>query len=257
MSAEDELASPDQERLAACQERLGYQFKSIQLLQSALTHSSGATHKLGSNERLEFLGDAILGAIVCDVLFHNFPRLLEGDLTKIKSDIVSRKSCANYTRELGLERFLMVGKGMGNPERVPRSLLADLFESLIAAIYLDGGMPAATEFVQRAVRPLVHQAAEQGSPENYKSLLQQKSQRELGTTPTYEMVAQRGPDHNKCFKISAVIGRKSYPPAWGRSKKEAQQRAACNALSELKGELIPYPADQDPLEFVNLHVPPN
>jgi ribonuclease-3 len=227
-------------QLQECQQRLAYQFQSPGLLISALTHSSGASHKLASNERLEFLGDAILGAIVCDLLFRRFPHLLEGDLTKIKSEVVSRRSCAAFTRQLALQEFLIVGKGMGSPEKVPRSLLADLFESLVAAIYLDGGMEAAREFVERAIEPMLDQAAEEGSPDNYKSILQQRTQRDRGTTPVYELLGERGPDHAKSFQICAVIGMEAFSPAWGRNKKEAEQRAACNALAELHGQPAPF-----------------
>ena len=230
MSTVTDFESQDRRRLEDCQQRLGYQFNNLELLHSALTHSSGASHKLGSNERLEFLGDAILGAVVCDQLYHQFPRLLEGDLTKIKSEIVSRRSCARFTRVLGIEQFLIVGKGMGDPSRAPVSLLADVFESVVAAIFLDGGLSAAGEFVQRCIRPLVERAAEEGSPDNYKSMLQQKTQRELSTTPTYELVDQRGPDHNKCFKIAAVIGKRNYAPCVGAQQERSsatggQQRA--------------------------------
>lgn len=231
------------ERLGTCQDQLGYRFRSPDLLVAALTHSSGAAHKLASNERLEFLGDAILGAIVCDLLFRQFPHMLEGDLTKIKSEMVSRRSCAMFTRHLGLEKYLIVGKGMGSPEKVPRSLLADLFESVVGAIYLDGGMEAATEFVERATRGMVLRAEEEGSPDNFKSMLQQRTQREMGTTPSYELVSERGPDHAKSFKIAVFIGSRAFAPAWGRNKKEAEQRAACNALAELSGQPVPFDED--------------
>ena len=111
----------------------------LSILESALTHASGADHRLASNERLEFLGDAILGHVVCELLFHQFPQFLEGDLTKIKSVVVSRQTCAKISEALGLQEFLILGKGMTTHPAVPPSVLADVFESLIAAIYLDGG----------------------------------------------------------------------------------------------------------------------
>ena len=110
----------DSGRLADCQEVLGYRFRNLTLLQEALTHASGANHRLVSNERLEFLGDAILGAIVCDLLFRKFPEYLEGDLTKIKSIVVSRRTCAKISEELGIDEFLVIGKGMGRRARRPR-----------------------------------------------------------------------------------------------------------------------------------------
>jgi ribonuclease-3 len=126
---------------------------------------------------------------------------------------------------------------------VPPSLLANVFESLIAAIYLDGGAEAARDFIERHLGPEVDLAAGGELGRNYKSLLQQLAQREHGTTPTYQLLDEKGPDHSKCFKISAQIGSRRYQAAWGRNKKEAEQRAARNALHELKGELPPYASD--------------
>jgi len=226
-----------------CQQRVGYTFSNPALLQSALTHASGALHRLASNERLEFLGDSILGAVVCDLLFHLYPGYLEGDLTKIKSVVVSRQTCAKVSEALRMDEFLVLGKGMTTQAQVPPSLLADVFESLIAAIYLDGGYAAAHEFIQRHIGPEIELAAGSDHGTNFKSLLQHIAQRESNTTPTYQLLDEKGPDHSKCFKISAQIGRNRYPPAWGRNKKEAEQRAARNALSELEGEPIPFPSD--------------
>ena len=227
----------------ACEQRIEYVFKDKALLLSALTHASGAQHRLGSNERLEFLGDAILGAVVCEVLFHQYPQYLEGDLTKIKSVVVSRTTCAKLSGELGLEECLILGKGMTTHPKVPPSLLADVFESMIAAIYLDGGHAAARQFIERFVGPEIERAATGDGGMNFKSSLQQLAQREFGLTPVYQLLDEKGPDHSKCFKISAQIGRNRYQPAWGRNKKEAEQRAARNALSEISGENAPYPCD--------------
>ncbi len=140
-------------RAVECQDVLGYRFNDLNLLQEALTHASGANHRLTSNQRLEFLGDAILGAIVCDLLFRKFPEYLEGELTKIKSIVVSRHTCAKISQDLGIDEFLVMGKGMGSRSQTPVSMLADVFESLIGAIYLDGGMEAAREFVVRHIEP--------------------------------------------------------------------------------------------------------
>jgi ribonuclease-3 len=121
--------------------------------------------------------------------------------------------------------------------------LADVFESLVAAIYLDGGDAAAREFIERHVTPEIEAAAGGDHGGNYKSMLQQIAQRDYGMTPTYQLLDEKGPDHSKCFKISAQIGRNRYHPAWGRNKKEAEQRAALNALSELTGDPVPFPTD--------------
>ena len=213
------------------------------LLLSALTHASGAEHRLASNERLEFLGDAILGAVVCEILFHQYPEYLEGDLTRIKSIVVSRQTCAKISEALGMQEFLILGKGMTTHPSVPSSLLADVFESLVAAIYLDGGDAAARRFITDAIGPEIELAAEGETGNNYKSLLQQLAQREHGTTPTYQLLDEKGPDHSKCFKVAAQVGGNRYQPAWGRNKKEAEQRAARNALSQLGGQTPPFPSD--------------
>ena len=239
----DPVAPEEEDILARCERRLGYSFNDKALLKSALTHASGAEHRLASNERLEFLGDAILGFVVCEQLFRQFPQYLEGDLTKIKSVVVSRQTCAKVSEALGLQEFLILGKGMTTHPTIPPSLLADVFESLVAAIYLDGGDKAARQFIHSYIGPEVELAAAGELGGNYKSLLQQLAQREYATTPTYHLLDEKGPDHSKCFKISAQVGKVRYQPAWGRNKKESEQRAACNALSEIKGEAAPYPSD--------------
>jgi ribonuclease III len=239
-----DVADLTESRLAVCQRRIGYQFRNPAILDAALTHASGADHRLASNERLEFLGDAILGKIVCEELFQQFPDFLEGDLTKLKSIVVSRQTCAKISQALGLREFLVLGKGMTAHPAVPQSVLSDVLESLIAAIYLDGGIDPAQEFVLANFGPEIESAAAGDTGGNYKSLLQQYSQREHGVTPTYHLLDEKGPDHSKCFKMSAQIAQDRFPPAWGRSKKESEQRAAHNALCYLRGDLLPYPSDE-------------
>ena len=226
-----------------CQRRIGYQFQDVSNLESALTHASGADHRLLSNERLEFLGDAILGAVVCELLFEQYPQYLEGDMTKVKSVVVSRQTCAKISEALGLQEFLILGKGMTTDPQVPMSVLADVFESLIAAIYLDGGHDGAREFIVKYIGPEIELVAAGDAGGNYKSLLQQLAQREEALTPIYALVDEKGPDHSKCFKIAARIGERQFLPAWGRSKKEAEQRAAHNALSQINDEPVPYPTE--------------
>ncbi len=230
-------------RIAECERRIGYVFSDKFLLQAALTHASGAEHRLASNERLEFLGDAILGAVVCEVLYHQYPQYLEGELTRIKSIVVSRQTCAKISEALGMQQLLILGKGMTTHPNVPASVLADVFESLLAAIYLDGGDRAARDFIEEFIGPEIELAAEGESGSNYKSLLQQLAQREFSSTPTYQLLDEKGPDHSKCFKIAAQVGRTRFQPAWGRNKKEAEQRAARNALSQLNQEPPPFPTD--------------
>jgi ribonuclease-3 len=217
-----------------CQRRIGHVFRDPALLVAAVTHASGAKHRLASNERLEFLGDAVLGFLVCERLFQTFPESLEGDLTRIKSVVVSRETCSRLSEGLGLADFLIVGKGLAFNRPVPASVLSDLFESIVAAIYLDGGMDAVRPFVDRLLGPEIDKVVSGELGSNHKSLLQQLAQRDFGLTPTYEVLAEEGPDHSKSFHVSAQIGTRRYPPAWGRNKKEAEQRAASNALVDLQ-----------------------
>src|SRR6478672_8396249 len=146
--------------LDECQEAIGYRFLKPELLRAALTHTSGANTRAASNERLEFLGDSVLGLVTCEQLFLRFPDYQEGDLTKIKSVVVSRRTCARISRLLNLGDFLFLGKGMNIHTAVPASLLADVYESLVAAIYLDGGLEAAKTFILQHVGPEIESVAE-------------------------------------------------------------------------------------------------
>ena len=226
-----------------CQEAIGYRFQNPSLLRGALTHASGADTRLSSNERLEFLGDAVLGLVTCEQLFHLFPDYQEGELTKIKSVVVSRRTCARISRALRLGDFLFMGKGMGSDVSIPSNIQADVYESLVAAIYLDGGLEDARRFILRHLGPEIEEVAEGAHGGNFKSLLQQVGQREFGETPQYKLLDEKGPDHSKCFKIAAQIGRHTYAGAWGRNKKEAEQKAAMNALAQINGDPIPFEAD--------------
>jgi ribonuclease-3 len=142
-----------------------------------------------------------------------------------------------------MQDFLILGKGMTTHPSIPSSVLADVFESVVAGIYLDGGSQAAREFLERHILPEIELAAGGVLGSNYKSMLQQLAQREHGTTPVYQLLDEKGPDHSKCFNIAAQVGGNRYQPAWGRNKKEAEQRAARNALNELTGK-PPRPPEQ-------------
>lgn len=237
--------SKEAEILEDCQHTIGYQFKRPELLRAALTHTSGADTRLASNERMEFLGDAVLGLITCEQLYLRFPEYQEGDLTKVKSAVVSRRTCARISKLLNLGDFLFLGKGMNLHTHLtmPANLLADVYESLVGAIYLDGGIDAAKKFVLLHVGPEIEAVAEAAHAGNFKSLLQQVAQREFNATPMYPLLDEKGPDHSKCFKVAAVLGRQHFPAAWGRNKKEAEQKAAMNALAAINGEEIPFPSD--------------
>ena len=230
----------EQQKVEICQDRIGYRFINPELLKSALTHASGAVNRLASNERMEFLGDSVLGFTICEWLFKQHVEYLEGELTQIKSAVVSRRVCARISRDLGLEECLILGKGMQLANGVPKSLLSDVYEAIIAAVYLDGGFDAAREFILRSVHEELQQAVIGHSIGNYKSALQQLSQRDFGSAPVYRLLSESGPDHSKMFQISAEIKNRKFTPAWGRTKKDAEQRAAGNALAELQGEPPPY-----------------
>ena len=206
------------------------------------THRAADTRQ-ASNERLEFLGDSVLGLVTCEQLFVRFPTYQEGDLTKVKSAVVSRQTCARISKLLNLGDYLFLGKGMNVYSSVPSNLLADVFESLVAAIYLDGGLDVAKTFILKYLDPEIEQVAEEAHAGNYKSLLQQVAQREFNATPQYHLLDEKGPEHSKCFKIAALIGRFHYPAAWGRNKKEAEQKAAMNALAQIGGEPIPFKSE--------------
>ncbi len=219
--------------LHRCEERLQYRFEDRRLLREALTHASGADHRLTSNERLEFLGDAVLGAVVCDRLYRKYPHCLEGELTQIKSVVVSRKTCVELSRELEIHQFLVIGKGIGAQDQVPHSLLADVFESIVGAIYLDGGFQAARDFLLPLIEPVIDATSEGLAGANYKSQLQHLTQRLFQQTPTYQLIEERGPDHSKSFRICVIIEGKTFSEAWGNTKKSAEQSAAALALDQL------------------------
>ena len=224
------MRNEDKDRL---EQILGYQFNDPDLLVLAVTHASLADHRLESNERMEFLGDAILGMVVCDFLFRNYPDLLEGELTKIKSTVVSRRTCAEVAREMDLANLVRLGKGMSNRRALPGSVVAATFESLIGGIFLDGGLDEARRFILRVLEPRIEEAAQSGHQSNFKSVLQQAAQQVLDQVPQYLVLDEQGPDHAKCFQVCVELGGRQHPGSWGASKKEAEQQAALNALMEL------------------------
>jgi ribonuclease-3 len=223
----------DRPSLETCQEALGYTFDDPGLLYRALTHSSVARTRAESNERLEFLGDAVLGLVVCNELYDHADELTEGDMTKVKSTVVSRQTCAAMVRHSGLDQLMLLGKGMGSSGGPPESVLGAVFESLVGAIYLDGGLEPARAFVLTHARPYMDKALESQHRRNYKSLLQQHAQRKWSVTPEYDVLDEKGPDHSKCFEVGVSINGKTFPSAWGRCKKDAEQAAARRALEDL------------------------
>ncbi len=222
-----------EEVLREIEQIIGYKFSNSALLAQALTHSSAVDNRLSSNERLEFLGDAILGIVICQILFERFPDYLEGNLTKIKSMLVSRETCAQVASGLGLQQFLKIGKGMASSKALSGSLAAGLLEAVIAAIYIDGGLAVAKNFILKTFDTFIEQASAEQAHGNFKSLLQQYTQEQFNTIPVYTLLDEKGPDHNKCFELEVTIAERHFPSAWGTNKKEAEQKAAFNALVEL------------------------
>src|SRR5215212_11365382 len=161
--------SREQTVLEECQTAIGYRFRKPELLRAALTHTSSANTRAASNERLEFLGDSVLGLVTCEQLFLRFPDYQEGDLTKVKSVVVSRKTCARFSQEIGLGDFLFLGKGVSVYGEIPSNMLADVFESLVAAVFLDGGWEAAKEFVLRFIGPELDRVGQDAVNANSKS----------------------------------------------------------------------------------------
>lgn len=223
---------PDATRQLA-QSKIGYTFKDIRLLEQALTHASVAETRVRSNERMEFLGDAVLGLVACQRIYELYPHLLEGEMTKIKSTVVSRTCCAQITRELGLADLLSIGKGMRVHEQLPTSLAAAVLESVVAAMYVDGGIEVARAFLLPRIEPLIEKAFDSGHQENFKSILQQHAQQGMDGVPSYVVLEQKGPDHAKHFHVCVQIGERRFPSSWGQSKKAAEQQAALLALYEL------------------------
>lgn len=220
------------EILQQCQQAIGYEFNDPQLLHRALTHASVATVRLESNERLEFLGDAVLGLVICEQLYRDFEDYHEGDMTKIKSAAVSRKTCAQIAEEIGISDMLFLGKGIEG-RSVPSSIAAAVMESIIGAIYLDGGLEPAREFILRTMRKRLDAIIDNRSGQNYKSQLQQYAQKRWSVTPGYLVLDEKGPDHAKAFEVCVVIEGRRFAGAWGNNKKDSEQRAARLALEEL------------------------
>lgn len=214
---------------------IGLQFRNQDLLHTALVHRSylneNPDFSLPSNERLEFLGDALLDFVVGEYLYGRFPQMDEGYLTSLRAALIKAETLARFARSISLGDHLYLSRG--EDERGGRSregLLSDAFEALVAAIHLDKGLDTAREFVMRFVEPEATRIMERGLDRDHKSRLQEWAQREVQVTPVYRTVAERGPDHAKEFTIEVLIGDEVWGRGEGRSKQAAEQRAAQQAL---------------------------
>lgn len=214
---------------------IGYRFRNITLLQNALTHSSYANeywhNSLKSNERLEFLGDSILGMVVANHLYKTFPDRLEGELTRMRADMVCEASLAAIAEQINLGKHLLLGHGEEQFGRTRASILADAVESVIAASFLDGGMAAAEGIIQRFV--LCNVPVSRPHNMDYKTALQELIQQKKNQILTYTLVGESGPDHNKEFRVEVELNGQVVGSGAGSSKKRAEQAAAQNAIVSL------------------------
>lgn len=217
------------------QEKLGYFFQDVSLLEHALTHSSFANESRGrytSNERLEFLGDSVLGMVVADHLYRTFPDMPEGELTRTRAALVCEESLVEVAQELGLGSYLRLGKGeeLSGGRNRP-SIQADAVEAVLAAVYLDGGIGSARKIIHRYVLSRTEKPA---GHRDYKTALQELIQRESGHTLTYRLTGEEGPDHAKMFWVEVCLNDKAVGAGKGHSKKEAEQMAAKAAIERLE-----------------------
>ena len=231
-----------EEGLESLQERLGYKFSQPAYLLQALTHSSYAWERgreeMKDNEQLEFLGDAVLELVVRDHLIQRFPDLPEGELSKLRSALVNKRTLAAVARALELSNHLLLGKGEEMTKgRSKTSILADAYEAVVAAIFLDGGLEAAKRALQHHYLPQVSEILREGYFEDYKTRLQELVQGRFKTTPVYRLRHEGGQDHDKIFEFELLIGGRVLGTGVGRTKKEAEQKAAQKALEALKDEL--------------------
>ena len=214
--------------------KIGYQFKDKSLMKEAITHSSYAKEKkarhIKYNERLEFLGDAVLSIVVSDYIFKHCPELPEGELTKLRASLVCEKSLFEFAKRIDLGKYLILSKGERNNGGAERpSILSDAFEALIAAIYIDGGYEPASKHILNFVIPAIKNSKSKRN-KDYKTTLQEIVQKNPGEKLEYVLVAESGPDHNKHFVVEVHLNSNVIGKGGGRSKKEAEQQAAHEAL---------------------------
>ena len=220
---------------------LGVRFRDAALRQLALTHRSYAFENElpANNERLEFLGDAVLGIVVTDAAFREFPEMPEGELAKLRAAIVNMGALADVARDLGLGRFILLGRGEAMSGGFDKSsILADALEALLGAVYLDRGLPAARKLIERVFRPRMIAYVRGEGERDYKTILQELASAEVRAVPDYR-IRERGPDHQKEFTAKVFLGGKEWGTGVGRSKKEAEQQAAHEAYIRLSERAEP------------------
>jgi ribonuclease-3 len=216
------------------EKKLNYRFKDPSLLKTALTHSSYANEtSVESNERMEFLGDAVLGFIVARVLYDLFPAASEGKLSKMRSAIVSRMNFAHFAKELKIDKQILLGKGEENTGgRKRQSNLAGAFEAVIGAVFIDGGYKKVYRIVTKLLKNCLN--GDEEIFRDYKTRLQEVAQRQFKKVPKYKVVLEEGPPHDKCFHVEVRLGRKCMGKGTGRNKKQAEQAAAKEGLEYIE-----------------------
>ena len=225
--------------LAVLEGKLGYAFRNRGLLELALTHSSSTVAALTDNERLEFLGDAVLALSVNEHLYRIMPGEPEGELTRIKSAVVSTVTLARVARRLGLAEFMRLGKGLGDRAALPDSVHANVTEAVLAAIYLDTGLEPAKVLVIRLLEPEIAEMTAAAGRENAKSQIQELAQRRFRVAPRYRVLRESGPQHEKTFMVAVEVKGRTFPEFSAHTKKEAEQGAARLALEALQAERAP------------------
>lgn len=227
---------PEADDIAYIEDKIGYHFKDAAFLAQAFIHRSYLNENyssLGHNERLEFLGDSVLGLIIAEYLYNCLPHTPEGELSLLRSRLVEASSCGSYMAKLDIASFLLMGKGEKlNKGRGRETILADLFEAIIGAIYLDGGMGAAKDFIFKNFSQEITALIE-APGQNWKAFLQDWCQKRYQKAPLYKIVSQEGPDHSKIFTVVAMVNDTELGTGSGGSKKEAQQAAAHVAFERI------------------------
>ena len=223
------------DRLQEFQKKLGYSFKNEELLKEALTHKSYKSPV--NNERLEFLGDAVLDLIVGEYLFKKFPKAHEGELSKLRASLVNEEGFAKLANRLGIGNYIYISQAEENNEgRTKPSLLSNAFEAVMGAIYLESGLEKVRKLVLELLESVYPKIDMDSLFKDYKTTLQELTQARFGVTPTYKLLHSMGPDHKKEFEVAVTLHDKTIATAKGRSKKAAQQEAAKKALEILKNE---------------------
>ncbi len=234
------LAGERNQALSAFQKRAGIRFKDAGLLDLAFHHRSFSnenSRERTNNERLEFLGDAVLGMVVAACLYERMVERPEGELAKTKSVVVSEDTLSGIARDLGVSEYLVLGKGEElSGGRQKKAILADAMEAIIGALYLDSGYRAAQEFVLGIINPQISLVLQNRHHKDYKTLLQEHVQKNYKTVPKYSLSNRTGPDHDRTFWVSVTVQGTSYGPESGKNKKEAEQAAAAVACRELSLE---------------------